>query len=83
MTLYLGGESPAEFVARMRAEHGLPPKCDDAAILGRIARELVDGQGDVGDRAHTRQDPGHRKPGSCNQPTDHPSAKEAINAETT
>lgn len=43
MTLYSGGESPAEFVARMRAEHGLPPKCGDAAILGRIARELVDG----------------------------------------
>lgn len=35
-------EPVAEFVARIRAEAGLPPKCGDPAILGRVARELVE-----------------------------------------
>jgi hypothetical protein len=54
MTAYQG-EPIAEFVARMRAEHGLPPKCDDPAVLGRIARELIDSKRmwfEAGRKAH-------------------------------
>lgn len=48
VAFYTGEESIAEFVARMRAEHGLPPKCSDPAILGRVARELVERRSDQG-----------------------------------
>ena len=40
-TKYRAGEPIAEFVARMRAEHGLPPKITDPAILYPIAVDLA------------------------------------------
>ena len=38
----IGNETIGEFVLRISAEAGLPPKCSDPAILGRIAREMVE-----------------------------------------
>lgn len=42
MSMHIPGESIADFAARISAEAGLPPKCSDPAILGRVARELVE-----------------------------------------
>lgn len=42
VSLHRPGESVDDFFARISAEAGLPPTCSDPAILGRIARELVE-----------------------------------------
>jgi hypothetical protein len=60
------------WVRETRAELGLPDEIEDGAALRRLAALLLSNE----------EDPGHQ-PGSSNQPTDHPSPKEAINEKTT